>query len=178
MSGKKSAPRDGGRSETGSAIKDALGGVAPTAAAAVATGTHSFTENATSAILYELAASEAALRRSRREDVRAFATLMRDDFSRIQSDLNSFLGGVVGPTSPPERPMKLHRVLLDDLDGAADADFDHRYITQQKLAHLEAITLFKAYQKRGDNDGLKNLCRLGLPVLEEHARLADELDNA
>ncbi|MGH8216846.1 MAG: DUF4142 domain-containing protein [Rhodanobacteraceae bacterium] len=171
----ESSARPGSRSETASAIKDLLGGVAATAAAAGATHTDSFAENATSAIRYELDASDVALRRSARSDVREFATRMRDDFARIQDGLNSFLGGTTGPTQPPEKTMKLHKILLDDLSGADDEHFDERYLTQQKLAHLEAVTLFKRYQNAGHNDGIRNLCRLGLPVLEEHQRMLDQL---
>lgn len=164
------------RSEAAGAIKDLLGGVAATAAAVGATHTDSFTENATSAIRYELDASEVALRRSQRDDVREFAQRMRDDFARIQDGLNSFLGGSTGPTQPPQQKMKLHKILLDDLSGADDEHFDERYLTQQKLAHLEAVTLFKRYQDAGHNGGLRNLCRLGLPVLEEHQRMLKEME--
>lgn len=170
-----SSSQPGDKSKVASSIKDVLGGVAATGAAAMATDTEAFTKNATSAILYELKAGDVAMRRARRDDVREFAAHMKQDFERIRSDLNSFLGGTEEPTQPPQQPIKLHEVLLEDLNGASDEDFDDRYIAQQKLAHLEAITLFKSYQSRGDNDGLKNLCRVGLPVLEEHARQAERL---
>jgi len=167
-----------GRSGAISAFKDTLGGAVATAVAASAFSTDSFVTNGMSAILYELKAADIALRRSHRDDVRAFAQRMHDDFGTMKNELGSFLGGTIGPTAPPEKPMKLHQVLLDDLEGVRDADFDGLYITQQKLAHLEAITLFKTFHKFGDNDGLKNLCHLGLPVLEEHAQMADRLDDA
>jgi putative membrane protein len=71
----------------------------------------------------------------------------------------------------------LHQVLLDDLKGASDENFDGRYIAQQKLAHTEATTLFKSFESRGDfSAGLKNLCRLGLPVLEGHQRALERLE--
>jgi putative membrane protein len=169
----------GDRSEATSAVKDTLGGLAATGAAAVATDTESFTTNAMSAILYELEASDMAERRARREDVREFAANMRTDFTNMKDELGSFLAGTQQPTAPPEEPIKLHQTLLDDLKGSADEDFDKRYIAQQKLAHTEATTLFKSFESRGGfNAGLKNLCRLGLPVLEAHQRELERLDQA
>jgi putative membrane protein len=171
----KDVPRAGSRSEVISKVRDAVGGAAARAAGAVATSTEAFMNNAASATLYELEAARIALRRSHSDDVRQFAQRMLDDHGKMKSELGSFLGATESPTQPPDRPGKLHQVLLDDLEGAADEDFDHRYVSQQQTAHREAITLFKTYEKRGQHAGLQNLCRLGLPVLEEHARMADAL---
>lgn len=171
-------PRPDDRSQAASSVKDALGGVVATAVAAVAMSTGVFVTNGMSAILYELEAANMAQKRARREDVKTFAERMRYDFEKMKSELGSFLAGTPKPTEPPTEPMKLHQVLLDDLAGSSDEDFDRRYVTQQRLAHLEAITLFKTFHKFGDNDGLKNLCRLGLPVLEKHADAASQLQAA
>jgi putative membrane protein len=169
-------PEPGSKSETASAIRDTAGGMAGKAMASTAISIDAFAEKAMVATLYELEAAEIALRRSSRDDVKQFAQRMLDDHGKMKSELGSFLGATESPTSPPDHVDKLHQVLLDDLAGASDADFDHRYIQQQKLAHSEALTLFKTYADFGKHLGLENLCRLALPVLEEHARLAEQLD--
>lgn len=172
---KTSAPGD--KSEPVSATVDAIGGVAAKAAAAAAHGTGAFLENGMSAILYERQAADLALKRARRDDVRAFAQTMRDDFATMESELRSFAGGSEASKDVPEHLIKLHQILLDDLHGADDEHFDTRYVAQQKLAHSEAKTLFKSYHKHGDNGALTNLCRLGLEVIEEHIRALKNLDD-
>lgn len=171
----KEAPRAGSRSETVSKVRDAVGGMAAKAAASVATGTEAFMNEAMSATLYELEAADIALRRSHDEEVRQFARRMLEDHGKMKSELGSFLGATESPTQPPDQPNRVHKILLADLEGASDQDFDHRYLAQQQIAHSEAITLFKTYMKRGEHAGLQNLCRLGLPVLEEHARMVQAL---
>ena len=168
-------PKGGSRSETASAIKDTVGGLAGKTLAAITTSIEGFGNHAMVALLYEIEAANIALRRSRREDVRRFAQTMLKDHGKMKSELGSFLGATDSPTQPPDSVDRVHQVLLDDLNGASDADFDKRYISQQQLAHSEAITLFKTYRDHGENPGLQNLCRLGLPILEQHAEMARRL---
>jgi len=143
--------------------------------ATAAISIETFSVNAASALLYELAACDLALRRLRRDDVRRFAAKMRGKYQKMQGELGSFLSASESPMRPPKEPIALHRVLLDELESAASEQFDHRFVSQQQLAHREAITLFTSYMEHGDIPGVQNLCRLGLPILEEHARIADAL---
>lgn len=169
-------PEAGSRSETASAIRDATIGVAARAAAALAMTTDSFAFLAGNAGLYEIESSKIALDRSRREDIRELAQRMIADHTDIAGKLGSWLGGMNRPNSPPDHLDPLHQVLIDDLHGAADADFDHRYIAQQISSHEIALTLFRRYQKHGDNEGLRELAALGLPILERHMAMLRDLD--
>jgi len=171
---KESTPA-GSRSETVSSIKDNLGGLAGKTLAGVTASIEGFGDHATIAILYEIEAANIALRRSQREDVRKFAKAMLQDYNELKKDLGSFLGATESPTQPVDHVDAVHQTLLDDLNGAADADFDKRYISQQQIAFSEATTLFKTYRDRGDNPGLQNLCKIGLPILEQHTQMAKQL---
>lgn len=169
-------PEPGSKSETASTVKDAVGGLAAKAMASTADNIDTLGEKAIVANLYELEAANMALQRSSRADVRQFAHRMIDDHTRMKSELHSFLSTAQGANSPSDHVDNLHQTMLDDLAGASDQDFDHRYIQQQKQAHSEALTLFRNYVDDGDNASLKDLCRQAIPVLEEHARLAEQLD--
>lgn len=171
----RTEPKSARGSETASAVKDTAGGLAGKTQAAVTTSIEAFGNHAMVAVLYEIEAENIALRRSTRQDVRHFAQVMLKDFGKMKSELGALLGATESPTQPPDSVDRMHKVLLDDLNGAADADFDKRYISQQQLAHSEAITLFKTYRDHGANPGLQNLCRLALPILEQHAELARRL---
>jgi len=169
-------PEPGSKSETASTVRDTVGGLAAKAMATTADTVDTFGEKATVANLYELEAANIALRRSSREDVKQFAQRMLDDHTKMKTELRSLLGEAQGAGMPPDHVDKLHQTMLDDLAGASDKDFDHRYIQQQKKAHSEALTLFRTYADDGEDTRLKDLCRQGIPVLEEHARLAEQLD--
>jgi predicted outer membrane protein len=107
-------------------------------------------------------------------DVRQFARQMITDFSEMKKSLQSFLGAIERPISPPESLDTVHQTLIDDLNGADDAHFDQRNISQQKLAHSEAITLFRTvYGPRRPRRSPKSLSNRAA-VLERHARMADE----
>jgi putative membrane protein len=156
-------------------VRDTLGGLAGKGLAATVRSTDAFAEIAMVATLYELQSARIGLRRAKREDVKQFAGQMLVDFEKIKTALESFLGSTETPTSPPQSLDTVHQTLIDDLNGAADEDFDGRYIAQQRLAHSEAITLLKTYLNHGEHAGMQNLCGIALPVLEQHARMADEL---
>jgi putative membrane protein len=170
-------PARGTKSETISAVKDAAIGLVAKTLAATAVSRDSFVHLATNATLYELEAAAIALRRSRREDIRQFAREMRADHQKMGTELKSFLGGTNSPQMPPDELDAPFQALINDLEGAADGDFDERYVAQQRLVHNAAITLFKTYRSHGSDGGLTNLCGLALPVLEHHQKMADELAN-
>jgi len=67
---------------------------------------------------------------------------------------------------PPEALDASYQALIDDLEGASDADFEGGYVAQQQSVHGAAITLFETYRKSGCGGGLAILCGLALPVLE------------
>ena len=176
ISGGKPAP--GSKSEAVSAVIDALGGAAGLALAALSVTRKQFIKRAAIANLYELEAAKIALQRARRDDVKELARAMIADHEKMGSELRSFIGGTISPQMPPESLDAVHRTLIDHLNGASDEDFDRRYIAQQKIAHKEAITLFKTYHQMARDDGLRNLAGLALPVLEQHMQMVRNLEQA
>ena len=175
MSSSGDTPAAGTRSETASAIRDTAIGTAARGAAGLALSTDSFVFLAANAGLYEIESSKIALERSHRDDVREAAQQMITDHTDIAGKLGSWLGGMNRPNSPPDHLDPLHQVLINDLHGASDEDFDHRYVDQQVSAHKIAVTLFNQYQKHGDNEGLRELATLALPVLEKHLAMMQTL---
>ena len=71
--------------------------------------------------------------------------------------------------SPPTEKLDAkHQAILDRLKAAHGAAFDAAYIEAQTSAHLEAVDLFKAYAKDGDNPRLKAFAADLLPTLQGH----------
>lgn len=178
MTSANEKPKPGSKSETVSAVKDAIGGAAGKAVAATAITREAFADNAEAANLYEIEAAKIALERSRRHDVKEFARQMIADHTKTSSELKSFLGQTNSPQRPRDSLDALHQTLIDDLNGASDEDFDKRYIAQQQSAHSNAITLFKTYQNAGQDDGLRSLAGLALPMLEHHMEMVRDLEKA
>jgi putative membrane protein len=178
MAGSQTKPAPGSRFEPVSAIVDTLGGAVGLALAATSITRKQFIAHAIIATLYEIEAAKIALRRARRDDVKACARAMLVDHEKMESELRSFIGATNSPQMPPESLDAVHRTLINDLHGASDRNFDRRYIAQQKLAHHEAITLFKTYQRTARDDGLRSLIGLALPVLEQHLQMVRELDKS
>lgn len=175
MNTSSKTPQPGDKSETASAIRDAVGGAAGKVVASIAITRDLFVSNAAIAIMYEIAAAKLALQRSRRDNVRQFAQKIIADHEKAESELRSFLGGANTPASPPDSLDTLHQTLLDDLNGAADENFDGRYIAQQRSALGGAVTLFKTYYQTGRDEGLRNLAALALPVLEQEVEMLSKL---
>ena len=178
MSNPEDKPAPGSKTELVSAVVDALGGAAGLALAATSITREQFIKHAVVANLYEIEAAKIALQRARREDVQEAARMMLADHEKMGSELGSFIGAGNSPQMPPKELDTVHQTLIDHLNGAADEDFDKRYIAQQKIAHTEAITLFKTYHTTSRDEGLKNLAALALPVLEQHMQMVQRLEGA
>ncbi len=173
--GKRGAPGPATRHEAISAIKDSAIGLMTGLLAKMILTPNAFAKLLGTSGLYEMEAAEVALRRSGREDVKQFARQMMIDHSDLTSKLGSFLGGMNAPESPPQSLDSLHQILLDDLNGASDRDFDKRYLAQQKGEHNTAINLLSNYMERGANEGLRNLAALALPVVKKHMEMLQSL---
>ena len=168
----------GSTSKTASAAKEALGGLAALAAAATSMTRAQFIERACVANLYVVEAAKIARRRAQRRDVKEFADALLTDHEKMGRELKSFISGSNSPQSPPEELDTIHQTLVDDLEGMDAEDFDERYLTQQRIAHAEAMTLFKTYHNTGTDDGMRSLIDSALPILEAHLDMLRQLEEA
>jgi putative membrane protein len=178
MTDQRDTPKPGDKSETASAILDTVGGWAAKALASVTSDKQSFANLVAMSDLYEIESSRIALDRSARPDVKAFARQMIKDHQKTTEELKSMLGSLNEPTTLPTKLDALFQILIDDLKGASNDNFDHRYVAQQQDVHGVAITLVKHYRDHGDNSALRELCKLALPVLEHHRHMADDMAKA
>src|SRR5208283_2194282 len=60
-------------------------------------------------------------------------------------------------------------------DTLSGSDFSKQFRRDQINAHKEAISLFRRYAEKGDNDQLKGFAAKTLPDLERHLQMADSL---
>lgn len=71
-------------------------------------------------------------------------------------------------------PMQLEMMqrLRNTGEGAA---FDREYVTAQREAHRMSIEQFSAYAQNGTDNSLKDFAVKTLPVLQEHARMLEQM---
>ena len=68
-----------------------------------------------------------------------------------------------------------HEQMLDGLKGKGGKDFDSSYDQIQVEAHEDAVALFDAYAKGGEDPELKKWAAKTLPHLKEHLSMAQKL---
>ena len=125
---------------------------------------------------FEIESSNLALTKSTNEDVRSFAQRMLADHSdaamKMKQAVEASKTGLSVPTGLDAR----HQTMLDQLSAADDSEFDAAYIAMQQKAHDEAVTLFTAYSKNGEDGPIKSFAADTLPTLEEHKQMVDGMN--
>jgi putative membrane protein len=158
---------------------DVIGGMMGRAKAQSA-GAHSagsFVENAAIGNLYEIAAAQIAIGRSRSEGVREVAQQMIADHTTMTHQLRSALrmNEAADVPAPPGELDTRRRKLLDHLEAAPDDAFDKTYLDQQVLAHKENHDLLSGYAMNGDNPQLRSLAASAEPVVRRHLAKMERL---
>jgi putative membrane protein len=133
----------------------------------------SFATKAARAGLAEVAEAQIALQNSSNPDVKNFAQRMVDDHTKAGDRLSSIASaeGLKLPTNPSRADQK-QAAALQKLSGSA---LDKRYISDQVTAHKEAVSLFTAESKSGQDAGLKDFAAQTLPTLQDHDRMVQSL---
>ena len=140
-----------------------------------APGTSDFVQKAAMSDMYEVEAGKIASQKGKSDAVKTFGQMMVDAHSKTTEELK---GIVASESIKVDLPAKLdakHQKLIDDLNGASDADFDKTYAKQQVDGHQDAVSLFDAYAKKGDNAALKTFAQKTLSVIQQHLDEAKKL---
>jgi putative membrane protein len=140
-----------------------------------APSTTDFVQKAAMSDMYEVEAGKIASQKAQSDAVKNFGQMMVDAHSKTTEELK---GVVASENIKVDLPTKLdakHQKLVDDLNGASNADFDKTYAKQQVDGHKEAVGLFDSYAKKGDNAALKAFAQKTLPVIQQHLDEAKKL---
>jgi putative membrane protein len=170
------SPAPGTTNNTVSAVKDATRHVAGLISVEMTSTLKGFATEAATSDMYEVAAAQVALDRSKNADVKAFAGQMVTAHSATSAKLKSLLAShkdIALPTAVDNR----RQGLLDELRGAKAEDFDGRYISQQVYAHQEALLLMQGYAKSGDTPSVKAFAHETEKAVQTHLNMAHKLDN-
>jgi putative membrane protein len=161
---------------------DAVGGVMGTVKASLGSqSVTAFVANASRSDVYEIEAARIAQQRARSPEVRQLAARMLEDHTTSSNRLMEALRshGDTGLIDEIQGDLDQHRQsMIDHLLQASDEEFDSVYLTQQKLAHRETLTLFEGFDSSDDHPELVAYARGMLPVLHEHKEMVDRIDGS
>ena len=125
--------------------------------------------------MFEIQSSQLALSKQPDKDTKPFAQRMVTDHQKTSKELKSLVDrGKVKATLPSALDSE-HQQMLDDLKAQSGKDFDQSYDQIQVKAHEDAVALFTAYAKSGDDPELKKWAAKTLPNLERHLTMAQKL---
>jgi putative membrane protein len=148
---------------------------AQTPPAAGTPSTQDFVNKVAISDMFEIQSSQLALAKQADADTKPFAEKMVQDHQKTSSELKALVdGGKVKATLPSSLDTQ-HQKMLDEMKAKNGKDFDASYDQTQVKAHQDAVALFDAYAKGGDNSELKGWASRTLPHLREHLSMAEKL---
>jgi len=148
----------------------AQGASAPAGAAALSDTDQKFVKTATTAGTTEIDAARLALHQSNDKDVKAFATHMIADHTKLAAQLK------MATPHHADVPKGPDNAALDGLKSLKGADFDSAYVSKLGVqGHKEAIAAFQDEADNGQDASLKKVAKSALPTIEHHYAMAQEL---
>jgi putative membrane protein len=147
---------------------------AASASAQSAPSTADFVKTAAISDRFEVESSKLALEKKVAAD-QAFAQRMVQDHTQTTEQLKHLVHSNKVKEQLPAALDDQHKQMLEKLRGESGADFSKDYNEMQLNGHKEAVALFEAYAKSGDNPALKSWAAKTLPHLEEHLAMAEKL---
>ena len=102
--------------------------------------------------------------------IRSFAQMMVTDHSKSTADVKAAAQASGLNPKPPALDAK-KSAMIADLTKSSGSARDQLYVTQQKAAHQEALTLHKGYATAGDTPALKATAAKIAPVVEHHIEM-------
>ena len=141
-----------------------------------ATSTQDFVTKVAISDMFEVQSSQLALAEKQPDqDTKPFAQKMVNDHQKTTAELKKLVETGKVKASLPTALDSEHQKMLDDLKSKTGKEFDQSYDQIQLKAHQEAVTLFEAYAKGGDNADLKKWAATTLPHLKAHLTMAQKL---
>jgi putative membrane protein len=144
-----------------------------TASGAAAPDAANFTATAAMSNEFEIETSQMAEQKATSPQVKSFARKMIKDHTKAGQQLMS-AAKKANVTVPENATLdSSHQQKMSSLQSSSN--FDRDYVQAQLQAHQEAVALFQAYSRSGDNKTLKQFASKTLPTLQTHLRDVEKL---
>jgi putative membrane protein len=199
----QTSPRTGQTRDDRGAMKGDR--TAEAGSARLSSKTQKFVHDAMMGNMFEIESSQAVLQKSQNQDVQRFAQHLVDDHRKADDQMHQVLQriGYTGALAQAPRgdrgagqgqPTRgyrgdgrqqtsgveldrAHEKKVQQIERDTGAKVDRDFVKMQVDAHKKTINLFKSYAQNGDNQDLKQFAQDTLPTLEEHLRMAQQLQS-
>lgn len=118
------------------------------------------------ALNYRISASEIALRKAERADVKAFAKADLAEAKKQQASLYAALSNKDRKINKPTLTLSSKRAAFIDLLKKSKNDFDNLYLTQMADEAPSIWALQKGYSLEGSDPALRQVATLWVPTVE------------
>lgn len=127
---------------------------------------------------FEIESSKLAIERSKNEEVKTFAKQMVEDHTKADQDLKAAAKEAkLSPSVLPNDLDEKHAKMVNKLKEAKAENFDNDYLEVQEETHDDTVDLFEDYIEHGEAGPLKDFASKTLPVLKEHEKHAEKLED-
>jgi putative membrane protein len=125
--------------------------------------------------MFEIQSSQAALKNSKDAEVQKFAQTMIDHHTKMSAELKAAVqAGNVSAQIPTSLSGEKAQT-LQQLSSLSGETFDAMYWKAQVQGHQEALQLAQSYAKNGDNAALRQHAEKGVPIIEQHLKMAQKM---
>lgn len=133
-----------------------------------------FVAQAGASDLYERQSSELVLQSTQNAKVRDFARMMIEHHTKSTAEVTAAARKNNVPVAPPQLDAA-KQALIDQLRAASGASRDNAYISQQRVAHQQALTLQRTYAESGTAPALRAAAGKIQGVVQQHIALLQRL---
>lgn len=137
------------------------------------TDDNTFARNAASGGMMEVELGKIAAEKGGTEGVKQFGQKMVDDHTKANDELKQVAGqeSITLPTSLSRQD----QAQLNKLSKLSGAAFDKAYVNDMVKDHEKDVAEFQEEANSGSNATIKNFAAKTLPTLQDHLRMAKEL---
>ena len=135
-----------------------------------------FVAKAAEGSMAEIQMSQLALKKSKNDEVKAYAQKMVDDHTKLIADMKPFADQM--GVKPPTKLNAKHQDEAARLKVMSGDKFDQEYITAMVADHHKDLGEFKTEQDTTANADLKTTVAQGTTVIQQHTEMIDKMAQA
>jgi len=121
----------------------------------------------------EIQASQMALKKSKNDDVKAYAQKMIDDHTKLMSDMKPFADQM--SVKVPVKLTTVHQEQASRLKAKSGSSFDQEYVKDMVADHHKDLADFTHEMNTTSNADLKATVTSGRDVIKEHTDMIDAM---
>ncbi|AQR62607.1 hypothetical protein BZG35_13840 [Brevundimonas sp. LM2] len=124
--------------------------------------------------LYEIESSRAVLETTADAGIRTFAEMMIAHHTKTSADATA-AAQAAGLTPPAPMLSAPQAAMVAALRGYEGVERDRLYLTQQMMAHKEALGVMRTYSETGDTPQLRTAAGATVPIVQRHLSEVERL---